>query len=109
MQKLKIKMYNLVALLVSYFLVTEFIIKLPYFNLYILDVQAKVCLFYILLFIWFRLPPQLFILVSILSLVFGKFGEITGILIYVSLLMLLVRLIIDKNRISDHHKEGKLV
>lgn len=84
--------FRLLALLASYLLVTEVVLKFPYFNLFVFDIQWRVFIFYVLIIIWLRPSYNLLIFASIFFLVFGNFGEVTGILIYISLLLALIKL-----------------
>lgn len=84
-----------IGLVISYILGTEVLFKLPYFNVYTLDFQWRIFIFFLLLIAWFRPSVKFLIFASILFLILGKLGEITGILIYVSLLSVAIGLLIE--------------
>lgn len=98
---LSIHKSKLLALLTSFILVTEVGFKLPYLNLFTFDFSWRLFILYILFILWFRPSYNFLILASILFLLLGQFGEVMGILIYISLLTALIKYLIYRKRAQN--------
>ena len=90
---------KIIRLAISYVLVTTIGFKLPYINLYTFDFQWRVLIFFLLLLIWIKPSNKFLIIFCVLLMILSKFSlstikfeEISGVLIYISLLYILVRL-----------------
>lgn len=92
---------KIIGLTVLYFIVTEIVMRMPYFNLYTLDWQGKIAILYLFFVYWFYPKYYFLIFISLLFLLFGKFGEVAGILIYISLLIVFVKLLLDRKAVVD--------
>lgn len=98
---LKANQTRLLGLVAAYFLVTEVILRFPYFNLYNFDFGWRLFILYILSMIWLRPSYNFLILASILFLLLGQFGEVFGILIYISLLTALIKYLIYRKKAQN--------
>lgn len=96
---LKLQKSKLLGLAISYLIITEVVFRLPYFNVFVFDFQWRITIFYLLLIGWFHPSYKFFIYTSIFFLIFGKFAEVTGVLIYISLLLVVIKLMTMKKTV----------
>ena len=90
---------KLIGLIASYLLVIMVGFRLPYVNLYTFDFQWRAFIFFTLLLVWLRPSNKFLVFVCLLAFTLGKFTlltvkleEISGVLIYLSLFYILIRL-----------------
>lgn len=85
-----------IGFVVSYFIILKIITWIPYLNLQTIDWQWTMFIVYLLFVCWFNPKYHLLIMFTFALLIFGKISELTGVLIYISLIVIFIKLLFDR-------------